>query len=385
MHRGLRTITIHHDAVMHHAPGRLLHALSLLALSAAQHRGCLALSHDVASNATVVDIADALANDIITATIHAEAPAVQRPVVHCHTPAPPAEVVGAALAKIARQKQHSHSTAQIESAPFVIKVAVHVLSSGASSCAGVKDPYCVRMSGPTAIECAFAGLCEHQGTGAGTLRAHGNIPDAWITAQLTQLNAAYSRSGFTFVLANVRHARTRADLIIDCCRHYLLTSMLLPAQTTRTKNAAWFGATVGSQQGARQVYVWYCCGCRSSMAVRIVWSSVCRSLPWSLAESQFKQMLGVRNPLVLNLYTGKFVAQTGGNVLLGWSSYPWDAAAHPELDGVSLLCESLPGESQRLPSRSYPVCCQCWYAVITRHIVQAAMQTTGRVPCIIEV
>ena len=62
------------------------------------------------------------------------------------------------------------------------------------------------------------------------------------------------------------------------------------------------------------------------------------------AELQFKQALGVRDPVVLNLYTGSFLAQTGGNVLLGWSSYPWDVAALPAQDGVSLFFESLPGE-----------------------------------------
>ena len=42
-----------------------------------------------------------------------------------------------------------------------------------------------------------------QGTDAGSLRAHGNIPDAWIAAQVAQLNAAYSKVGFTFALMKV--------------------------------------------------------------------------------------------------------------------------------------------------------------------------------------
>jgi len=73
------------------------------------------------------------------------------------------------------------------------------------------------------------------------------------------------------------------------------------------------------------------------------------------AELQFKQELAVRDPAVLNLYTGSFLAQTGGNVLLGWSSYPWDVAALPAQDGVSLFFESLPGECilglSAIPSR----------------------------------
>ena len=129
---------LHADAVMWSPSRGSLQALVLLALSAEACRGCNALQDDQGSNASVTAIAGALANAIITATIKADAPAIAaaRPVVHCQTLAPPQDVIGPALAKIARQKtQRTHGGAQIESAQYEIRVAAHILSSGRTSSA----------------------------------------------------------------------------------------------------------------------------------------------------------------------------------------------------------------------------------------------------------
>ena len=175
------------------------HGLVLLALLAAGHRVCYALGEDQGQNASVAAIAGALANAIITATIKADAPAIAaaRPVVHCHTLAPPQDVIGPALAKIARQRtQRAHGGAQIESTQYEIKVVAHVLSSGVIFRAAQHKP-CGNCTS-SAKRCLNALALN-----AGILRAHGNIPDAWIAAQVAQLNAAYSKVGFTFALIKV--------------------------------------------------------------------------------------------------------------------------------------------------------------------------------------
>jgi pregnancy-associated plasma protein-A len=60
--------------------------------------------------------------------------------------------------------------------------------------------------------------------------------------------------------------------------------------------------------------------------------------PGSTAESQAKAALRRGTKRDLNLYTANV-----GQGLLGWSSFPWDYASQPTLDGVVLLFESLPG------------------------------------------
>ncbi len=124
---------LHGGAIMWSASPGSLRAVVLFALLAAARRGCNALNEEQGSNASVAAIAGALANAIITATIKADAPAIAaaRPVVHCHTLAPPQDVIGPAFEKISQQKvQHTHGGAQIESTQYEIKVVAHVLSSG---------------------------------------------------------------------------------------------------------------------------------------------------------------------------------------------------------------------------------------------------------------
>ena len=186
---------------------RLRQALLLLAVSAVVRRGCAALKHDLAFNTSVADIADALANAVIASTIDAQAAkaAAARPVVHCHTPAPPPEILEPALDKISRQKQRSHSGPQIESGPSEIKVAVHVLSSGVTPPYTPAEP--LRGMAKSLAPLYGAWKYEASQTPAGSSRAEGNTPDAWITAQIIRLNAAYKQVGFSFVLTKVRRVR----------------------------------------------------------------------------------------------------------------------------------------------------------------------------------
>lgn len=62
--------------------------------------------------------------------------------------------------------------------------------------------------------------------------------------------------------------------------------------------------------------------------------------PDSTEEQQAKTALNRDSSLYLNLYT----CEPGGS-LLGWSTFPWDRAQAPELDGVVVLYASLPGGS----------------------------------------
>lgn len=62
--------------------------------------------------------------------------------------------------------------------------------------------------------------------------------------------------------------------------------------------------------------------------------------PGSAAEVACKSALHVDPETTLNFYT----AGLGGSVL-GWSTFPWELEADPEMDGVVILDESLPGGS----------------------------------------
>lgn len=112
-----------------------------------------------------------------------------------------------------------------------------------------------------------------------------DISDAMIANQITVLNNAFSGAGpggtgfdtpFRFVLAG----------------------------TTRTTNAAWFNAGMGSGD-----------------------------------EIAMKNALRVGDAKTLNLYT------TNGGGLLGWATFPDSYAGNPLYDGVVVLYSSLPGGS----------------------------------------
>jgi hypothetical protein len=61
------------------------------------------------------------------------------------------------------------------------------------------------------------------------------------------------------------------------------------------------------------------------------------------ADGQLRRALHIGGPDALNLYFSAPVDPVGGSVILGWSSMPWKAAAHPLLDGVTINDGSLPG------------------------------------------
>jgi len=115
--------------------------------------------------------------------------------------------------------------------------------------------------------------------------AGGNVPAAWISSQISVLNAAYggqsaatsARTPFRFVLAGV----------------------------DRTTSATWFVADRESR-----------------------------------AEAAMKKALRKGGTNALNLYTLRASSGT-----LGWATFPADYAAAPSLDGVVVLDRTLPGGS----------------------------------------
>jgi hypothetical protein len=109
---------------------------------------------------------------------------------------------------------------------------------------------------------------------------NGDVPESMLDDQITVLNQGYG--GLT------GGANT-------AFRFY-------KAGVTRTTNATWFAMT-----------------------------------PGSAAEAAAKNALHTGGANALNLYT------TNGGGLLGWSTFPWDYAARPNMDGVVVLYSSLPG------------------------------------------
>ena len=116
----------------------------------------------------------------------------------------------------------------------------------------------------------------------------GNVSDAQIAAQIQVLNRNYA--GLDYNGNPVAGAKNTGYTFVL-------------ASTTRTSNRKWFTMTPGSRN-----------------------------------EAQAKAAL-VRNPTSsLNLYT----ASPGQN-LLGWSTFPWNLASNPTMDGVVIHYASLPG------------------------------------------
>ena len=65
------------------------------------------------------------------------------------------------------------------------------------------------------------------------------------------------------------------------------------------------------------------------------WSSM---TPGSSAEAQCKTALHRGGPEALNLYSAN-----PGQGLLGWATFPWNYASSPQMDGVVLQFQTLPG------------------------------------------
>lgn len=119
--------------------------------------------------------------------------------------------------------------------------------------------------------------------GAGT--ANGDIPQAWIDAQIQVLNDAYSGIGPGGVGMNTPFRFTLAGV-------------------DRTTNVAWYNAEDGSSD-----------------------------------EVAMKTALRVGGANVLNLYS----TNAGNGSLLGWATFPSDYASFPAYDGVVCLWASFPG------------------------------------------
>jgi Pregnancy-associated plasma protein-A len=124
----------------------------------------------------------------------------------------------------------------------------------------------------------------------GLTAAEGNIPESMIDAQLAVLNRAFAGTapGGAGAPTPFRFVKTAA--------------------TTRTTNATWYTAGLGTT-----------------------------------AELQMKSALRRGTVRELNIYLN-----SPGGGLLGWATFPWDYDTEPDapkLDGVVLLNQSLPGGS----------------------------------------
>ena len=119
-------------------------------------------------------------------------------------------------------------------------------------------------------------------------RGEGNVPEAWLDAQIDVLNRAYAGRGY-----DGRVVRGAANT------GYSFTK----ASVSRTQDNQWFKMSPGSQ-----------------------------------AEFVAKTALNVSPQTTLNLYTCK-----PGHFLLGWATFPWELAGNPAMDGVVIHYASLTG------------------------------------------
>ncbi|EAU80298.2 metalloprotease [Coprinopsis cinerea okayama7 len=114
---------------------------------------------------------------------------------------------------------------------------------------------------------------------SGTTYAQGDVASSQITNQISALNSAFSGTDLSFTLAG----------------------------TTRTTNANWF-------TGAKK-YNWL--------------------------EYQMMSALKVGGADTLNIYSTDLV--TAGPNLLGYASFPWDYSIEPQMDGVVIHWDTVPG------------------------------------------
>ena len=116
----------------------------------------------------------------------------------------------------------------------------------------------------------------------------GNIPEAWLDAQIAVLNNTYAGKGYNG--SPVPGAANTGYTFVK-------------NSVTRTNNSKWFTMTPGSSN-----------------------------------ESKAKNALVVNPTGSLNFYTCK-----PGQNLLGWATFPWNLAGNPTMDGVVVHYNSLPG------------------------------------------
>jgi len=118
----------------------------------------------------------------------------------------------------------------------------------------------------------------------------GNVPEAWLDAQIEVLNNTFAGRGYD---GSPVPGAVNTDYVF------------FKNSVTRTKSPRWFRMTPGSRR-----------------------------------EQQAKSALVVDPYRSLNIYT----CQPSQN-LLGWSTFPWDLTSNPSMDGVVLHWNSLPGGS----------------------------------------
>jgi hypothetical protein len=123
---------------------------------------------------------------------------------------------------------------------------------------------------------------------SGRRSTEGNIPDSWLDAQIAVLNNTYAGKGY-----NGSSVPGAANTGYTFFRN----------SVTRTNNSKWFTMTPGSGN-----------------------------------ESKAKNALVVNPTGSLNFYTCK-----PGQNLLGWATFPWNLAGNPNMDGVVIHYNSLPG------------------------------------------
>jgi hypothetical protein len=119
-------------------------------------------------------------------------------------------------------------------------------------------------------------------------RGEGDVPEAWLDAQILVLNRTYA--GRDYDGRVVRGAANTGYTFVK-------------ASVSRTLNNQWFKMSPGSH-----------------------------------AEFVAKTALNVTPQTTLNLYTCK-----PGHFLLGWSTFPWELADNPAMDGVVIHYASLTG------------------------------------------
>jgi len=125
----------------------------------------------------------------------------------------------------------------------------------------------------------------------------------------------------------------------------LTESHVIPVHWHRIRNSSGSG-DVSNQQIADQLAVLNAAYAAAGFSFSLVTTDTTNNEQWFLAEpgqaaeSEMKSILRRGGSNALNIYSNGL--RSG---LLGWSTYPWDYASAPALDGVVILYTTLPGGS----------------------------------------
>jgi hypothetical protein len=125
----------------------------------------------------------------------------------------------------------------------------------------------------------------------------------------------------------------------------LTESHVIPVHWHRIRNSSGSG-DVSNQQIADQLAVLNAAYAAAGFSFSLVTTDTTNNEQWFLAEpgqaaeSEMKSILRRGGSNALNIYSNGL--RSG---LLGWSTYPWDYASAPAMDGVVILYTTLPGGS----------------------------------------